>query len=73
LDIHGVWSEFASGLDGMLSVRELEETWGTRWRAGNRTMSTERSRRGKIYDLVHSLKEARGWSTEKVFEFLSRR
>ncbi|KAI3998399.1 hypothetical protein EV122DRAFT_256823 [Schizophyllum commune] len=67
LDIHGVWSEFASRLDGMLSVRELEETWGTRRRAGNRTVSTERSRRGKIYDLVHHLKEeARGWSAEKV-------
>ncbi|EXK25311.1 hypothetical protein FOMG_18008 [Fusarium oxysporum f. sp. melonis 26406] len=34
--VRGVWKEWEEGIAGQPAVRVLEETWGSRWRPGNR-------------------------------------
>jgi len=39
--ITDVWTEWSSGLDGHLPVRELEERWGAKWRRNVPSQRTE--------------------------------
>jgi hypothetical protein len=59
-----VWREWKEGLAGRLAVRELEETWGSRWRPGN-TVRVQFCRRKVIWDEVLA-RVARGRGEEEV-------
>jgi hypothetical protein len=39
--ISKVWTEWSSGLNGHLPVRELEDRWGPRWRRNVPSQRTE--------------------------------
>ncbi|KFZ02293.1 hypothetical protein V500_00289 [Pseudogymnoascus sp. VKM F-4518 (FW-2643)] len=46
-----VWREWTEGLAGRPAIRELEETWGSRWRPGN-AVRVQFCRRKVIWDEV---------------------
>src|SRR5882762_2373061 len=50
-----VWTEWSTGLNGFLPVRNLNEGWGARWRQGNRGQGTENCRRSRLVELVEKL------------------
>jgi len=47
-----IWEEWSEGLDGCLSVRQLEEGWAARWRRGVSGQKTEMSRRRLVVQKV---------------------
>lgn len=49
--VQDVWREWRDGLAGRPAIRELEETWGSRWRPGN-TVRVQFCRRKVIWDEV---------------------
>jgi hypothetical protein len=68
--ITDVWTEWSSGLDGHLPVRELEEQWGPKWRRNVPSQRTENGRRKKIVELVASLSNQRRWGIALALRFL---
>ncbi|KAF8195181.1 hypothetical protein K438DRAFT_2126985 [Mycena galopus ATCC 62051] len=46
--ITDIWTEWASGLNGFLAIRDMEETWVARWRRDNSGLKTEMRRRKKM-------------------------
>jgi hypothetical protein len=46
------WTEWTTGLNGFLSIRELDEGWGARWRSSTQTMKNQYGLRKKIHDLI---------------------
>lgn len=71
--ISDVWYEWVGTPGGGLSVRELTETWGARWRRNNSVLKTENTRRKKIVDLVNTLSSKQGWNVSLALRFLSER
>jgi hypothetical protein len=65
-----VWTEWPSGLDGHLPVRELEERWGPKWRRNVTGQRTENGRRKKIVDLVVLLSKQQRWDVALALQFL---
>jgi hypothetical protein len=67
-----VWTEWTTGIDGCLSVRELDEGWGARWRRNIGAKKTEYGRRKKIIDLVGWLVTNKPrWDTDLALRFLT--
>ncbi len=62
--VRDVWREWKEGIAGQLAVRELEETWGSRWRPGN-GVRVQFCRRKVIWDAVLA-RTARGKSEEEA-------
>ncbi|KAF7330285.1 hypothetical protein MVEN_02466400 [Mycena venus] len=65
-----IWEEYSAGFNGSLSVRELEEGWGSDWRRGNRGTSSEHCRRAKVWKLIEQLVAKRNWNTELALRFV---
>lgn len=70
LSISEIWEEFANGLDGKLSIRQLEEGWQARWRRNINKLKTEKSRRTKITNLIEELSKKTNWNTELALRYL---
>lgn len=68
--ISDIWDEWAEGLHGFLSVRELTEHWGARWRRNDAGQRTESSRRKKVIDLVTDLSSKHLWDVNLALRFL---
>lgn len=69
-----IWEEWSSGLDGHLSIRQLDEDFGARWRRNKGTLKTEYGRRKKIVSLVQWLVANRPrWDTALALCFLDAR
>ncbi len=68
-----IWTEWSTGLNGFLPVRNLNEGWGARWRRGNRGQGTENCRRACFVELVERLMAKPGWSLVLVMRFLCER
>jgi hypothetical protein len=69
--ISEVWTEWTEGIDGCLSLRELDEGWGARWRRNVGAKKTEYGRRKKITDLVGWLVANKPrWDTRLAVQFL---
>ncbi|KAK7013279.1 hypothetical protein R3P38DRAFT_3207375 [Favolaschia claudopus] len=64
------WTEYSAGWNGHISIRALDEGWGSDWRWGNRTAGTEYCRRSKVWKLVEQLKAKRNWDTELAQRFI---
>jgi hypothetical protein len=69
--ISDIWVEWSDGLGGCLSVRELNEEWGARWRRNNAGQKTEWGRRKKVVDLVTELSGKHRWNTKLALRFLA--
>jgi hypothetical protein len=70
ISIREIWEEWADGLDGHLSVRQLTEGWGARWRRNVQGQKTEASRRKHITELITKLSQKPNWTTALALRFL---
>ena len=68
--IMDVWTEWSSGLEGHLPVRELEEWWGAKWQRNVPSQRTENGQRKKIVELATSLLNQRWWGIALALRFL---
>jgi Transcriptional activator of glycolytic enzymes len=66
-----IWTEWAEGLNGYLSVRQLTENWGARWRRNEGGQKTEGARRKKVVDLVMELSARPRWNAALALRFLA--
>ena len=71
LSITDVWKEWTEGLNGYLSVRQLNEEWGAKWRRNAPPVKVENTRRKRIVDLMNSLGTKQGWNPSLVQKFLT--
>jgi Transcriptional activator of glycolytic enzymes len=65
------WAEWADGIGGFLSTRELTEAWGAKWRRNNGGQRTECGRRKKVTDLITMLSGRPNWSVNLALRFVS--
>ncbi|KAJ7668209.1 hypothetical protein B0H17DRAFT_1142560 [Mycena rosella] len=68
--ITAIWDEWASGLNGFLAVRDLEERWGARWRRNNSGQKTEMGRRKKVIQLIEKLAAKPNWNLALALRFI---
>ncbi|KAF8078428.1 hypothetical protein FPV67DRAFT_54136 [Lyophyllum atratum] len=66
-----VWTEWTVGMDGQLSVRDLNAGWDARWRRDNGALKTEAGRRKKIIALIEKLSAKPNWNDTIALRFLS--
>ena len=65
-----IWTEWSTGLNGFLPVRNLNEGWGARWRQGNRGQGTENCRCAHVVGLIEKLIAKPGWDFALAKRFL---
>ena len=65
-----IWTEWSTGLNGFLPVRNLKEGWGARWQRGNRGQGTENCRRAHVVGLIEKLIAKPGWDFALAKRFL---
>ncbi len=70
LSVRQIWEEWAEGMGEHLSVRQLCEGWGARWRRNVQGQKTEASRRKHITDLITKLSNKTNWSLPLALRFL---
>lgn len=68
--ITDIWIEWASGLNGFLSVRELNEGWNAKWKRDAQRIKSEYSRRKKVIDLIDRLQSKPNWNLELALRFI---
>lgn len=68
--IRDIWTEFADGVDGQFSVRQLEDNWGARWRRNVHGQKTEATRRNVITNIITSLAQKPRWTVQLALEYL---
>ena len=71
--ICNIWTEWSTGLNGFLPVRNLNEGWGSRWRKGDRGQGTENCRRARVVELIEQLTAKPGWDLALALRFLHER
>lgn len=67
--IEEIWTEYVYGMNGHLSVRELNTGWNARWRSSG-AARTETSRRKKIITLIETLSAKSNWNDNLALRFL---
>ncbi|PPQ81245.1 hypothetical protein CVT24_009532 [Panaeolus cyanescens] len=65
-----IWKEHNKGIQGRLSIKQLREHWGTRWRRKRGGVKTEEGRRRKVVNLIEKLIAQPGWTEETAFKFM---
>jgi hypothetical protein len=70
LKVSDLWTEWASGLNGLLAVRDLEEHWGALWRRDENFLKTEFGRRKKVIQLIQELTKKPNWNTALALRFI---
>ncbi|TFY83866.1 hypothetical protein EWM64_g142 [Hericium alpestre] len=68
--VSDVWTEYTLGLNERLPVRELEESWGPKWRMNVSGVKTEWSRRKPIIGIITELADKPCWSVDLALRFL---
>ncbi|KAF4609994.1 hypothetical protein D9613_010503 [Agrocybe pediades] len=71
--IEDVWKEWSEGLDGCISVQQLNNRWAARWRRQNEGQKTEAARRKVITTLVTDLAKKPNWTADLALRFLNER
>ncbi|KAF4621784.1 hypothetical protein D9613_012121 [Agrocybe pediades] len=69
--IEDLWKEWTEGLDGCISVQQLNNKWAARWRRQNEGQKTEAARRKVITTLVDDLVQRPNWSAPLALRFLN--
>ncbi|KAG6834661.1 hypothetical protein H0H93_008223, partial [Arthromyces matolae] len=67
--VREIWMEYTFGIDGQLSVSQLNAGWNARWRSAP-AARTETSRRKKIVDLIDELVRQPNWTAELALRYL---
>ncbi|KAF5385999.1 hypothetical protein D9615_002501 [Tricholomella constricta] len=67
--VRQIWTEYKFGMDGCLSISELNAGWDARWRSQG-PARTEMSRRNKIIGLVEDLSKNPNWRPELALQYL---
>lgn len=70
ISVRDIWTEWSDGLDGQLSITQLNDQWGSRWRRNIQGLKTEASRRKHIIDLIVRLSKKTNWDTQLALKFL---
>lgn len=68
--ITDIWDEWASGLNGFMSIRDMTEMWGARWRRNIPSKKAEHSRRNAVVELVVELLKRPRWTIALIRRFL---
>jgi Transcriptional activator of glycolytic enzymes len=68
-----IWNEYSDGIDGCLSIRELNVTWGPRWKRNIAGLKSETTRRNKLVDLIQKLAGKHRWDTKLALRFVCER
>lgn len=68
--ITDIWKEFDEGLNGFLPVRDLNNTWGAKWRRNIAGLETEAARRNKVVELVQKLAKKPCWDVAHALRFI---
>lgn len=68
--VREIWDEYEVGVNGHLSLSELEEGWRAAWRQGDRGASADLSRRGRVISLVKEISQKRNWTNGQALDFL---
>ncbi|KAJ7192828.1 hypothetical protein GGX14DRAFT_406041 [Mycena pura] len=63
-------AEHTNGLNGFLSVRELDDGWDAAWRRNQKGHKSEQSRRRKVISLIDALMKNRHWTEEQTLTFI---
>ncbi|KAL1710337.1 hypothetical protein EV121DRAFT_266619 [Schizophyllum commune] len=71
--VDDIWEEHIVGLDGHLSISQLNAEWGSEWRRGNNSEKSEATRRGRIVELVTKLSQRPNWNSKLALKFLAQR
>jgi len=70
LSVEDVWTEHVFGLNGCLSVTQLNANWAARWRRNDTVAKTEAARRKKLITLIERLAQKPNWNSELALRFL---
>ena len=73
ISIWDIWEEWINGLDGHLSVRQLNDGWDARWRRNNSGQKTEAGRRKMVVKLIEALASKPNWNTQLALRFLKQK
>lgn len=65
--------EHTHGMDGQLSIRELNTVWEARWKRNEQRIKSEGSRRGKVINLIDTLARKPNWNPSLALRFLTER
>ncbi|KAJ8523520.1 hypothetical protein ONZ45_g93 [Pleurotus djamor] len=71
--IRNIWTEYKDGMDGQLSIRQLNSVWMARWKGNEGKMKAQGSRRQKVINLIETLVAKNGWEAEHALAFLEDR
>jgi len=67
-----IWEEWSEGLDGHLSIRQLEEGWAARWRRDVSGQKTEMSRRRLVVQkVIEPLAAKTNWNIQLALRYLT--
>ncbi|KAL1698184.1 hypothetical protein EV121DRAFT_274600, partial [Schizophyllum commune] len=73
LSVEDLWQEHISGLDGQLSVMQLNDGWGGSWKRNIASEKSEGSRRSKLVALIEALQKRPNWTSSLALQFLRER
>lgn len=68
--VREIWDEYEVGVDGHLSLSELEEGWRAAWRQGDGGASADLSHRGRVISLVKEISQKRNLTNGQALDFL---
>ena len=73
LSLNDIWTEHEHGLGHWMSVRQLNENWGARWKRNEGGIKVEYSRRNKVVTLIKTLCERiSSWSPDDALTYLGK-
>ena len=70
LSVDDIWQEHVVGLDGHLSISQLNDGWGGSWKRNVASEKSEGSRRAKLVGLVQELQKRPNWTSALALQFL---
>ncbi|KAG1874884.1 hypothetical protein F4604DRAFT_1925037 [Suillus subluteus] len=68
--IMDIWTKYVDGLNGHLSMQELKDRWGAKWRCNEGSLKTEAARHSKVVSLVEQLSARPNWNVSLALRFL---
>lgn len=70
LSVDDIWQEHVVGLDGQLSIAQLNDGWGGSWKRNIASEKSEGSRRAKLVALIEKLSKRPNWTPSLALQFL---
>ncbi|KAF9063616.1 hypothetical protein BDP27DRAFT_1367866 [Rhodocollybia butyracea] len=67
------WEELTVGLNGYISVQELNNRWEAQWRRNISGLKTEKCRYDRVEELIQKLRSRDNWTMDLVWRFLDAR